>query len=76
MHSVQRIGERHSIEYHPHIEILTQDHAHLPEAGECPDLWASLVGEQVLPDAPQGLDHDGPVTRGANEQRQNVLQAP
>jgi hypothetical protein len=29
---VQRVGERHPVEYHPHIEILAQDHAHLPEA--------------------------------------------
>jgi hypothetical protein len=31
---VQRVGERHPVEYHTRIEILTQDHAHLPEAGD------------------------------------------
>jgi hypothetical protein len=35
---LKRVGERHSVEYCPHIEILTQDDANLPEAG---DLWAS-----------------------------------
>jgi hypothetical protein len=38
MHSVQRVGERHPIEYRPRVEILTQEHAHLPEAGDRPDL--------------------------------------
>ena len=33
----------------PRGEILTQEHDHLPEAGHRPDLWASLVGEQVFP---------------------------
>jgi hypothetical protein len=56
---VQRVGERHPVEYSPRVEILAQDHAHLPQAGECPDLWASLVGEHVLPDALQGFEHHG-----------------
>ena len=38
---LKRVGEQHPVEYRPHIEILTQDHAHLPEAGDRPDLWAS-----------------------------------
>ena len=38
---VQRVGERHPVEYCPRFEILTQDHANLPEAGDCPEIWAS-----------------------------------
>ena len=38
---VQRVGERHPVEYQPRVEALTEDHVYLPEAGECPDLWAS-----------------------------------
>src|SRR5215211_9029954 len=53
---VQRVGERHPVEYRPRVEVLTQDYAHLPEAGDRPDLGI-MVGEQVLPDAPQGLKH-------------------
>jgi hypothetical protein len=56
---VQRVGERHPVKYHPRVEILTQDYANLPEAGDRPVLWASLVGEQVISDAPQGLEHHG-----------------
>jgi hypothetical protein len=55
---VQRVGERHPVEYSPRFEILTRDHAHMPEAGECPDLGV-IVGEQMLPDAPQGFEHYG-----------------
>ena len=35
---VQRVGERHPVEYRPRVEVLAQDHAHLPEAGDRPDL--------------------------------------
>ena len=35
---IQRVGERHPVEYRPRVEILTQDHAYLPEAGDRPDL--------------------------------------
>ena len=35
---VQRVGERHPVEYRPGVEILTQDHGHLPEAGDRPEL--------------------------------------
>ena len=38
---VQRVGERHPVEYRPGVEILTQDHGHLPETGDHPDLWES-----------------------------------
>jgi hypothetical protein len=38
---LQRVGERHPVEYSPRVEILTQDYGHLPEAGDRPDLWAS-----------------------------------
>ena len=38
---VQRVGERYPVEYRPRVEVLTQDHGHLPEAGDSPDLWAS-----------------------------------
>ena len=55
---VQRVGERHPVEYRPRVEILAQDHANLPEAGDRPDLGV-VVGEHVLPDAPQGLEHHG-----------------
>jgi hypothetical protein len=27
---VQRVGERHPVEYCPRVEILAQDHGHLP----------------------------------------------
>jgi hypothetical protein len=73
MHSVQRVGERHPVEYRPRFAILTQDHAHLPQAGECPDLWASLVGEQMLPDAPQGFEHHGAGERQEWEGKHEVL---
>jgi hypothetical protein len=58
MHSVQWVGERHPVEYCTRVKILTQDYAHLPEAGDRPDLGI-LVGEHVLPDAPQGFEHYG-----------------
>jgi hypothetical protein len=38
---VQRVGERHPVEYRPRVEIRTQDHTHLPEADGRPVLWAS-----------------------------------
>ena len=38
---LKRVGERHSVEYRPGVEILTQDYAHLPEAGDRLDLLAS-----------------------------------
>ena len=38
---VQRVGERYPVEYRSRVEILAQDYAHLPEAGDRPDLWAS-----------------------------------
>jgi hypothetical protein len=38
MHSVQWVEERHPVEYRTRVEVLTQDHAHLPEAGDRPDL--------------------------------------
>jgi hypothetical protein len=37
---VQRVGERHPVEYRSRVEMLTQDHAHLPEAGDGPEIWA------------------------------------
>ena len=37
---IQRVGERHPVEYRSRVEILTQDHAHLPEAGDGPEIWA------------------------------------
>jgi hypothetical protein len=58
---VQRVGERHPVEYRPRVEILTQDHAHLPETGDRPDLCV-VVRKHVLPDAPQGFEHHGPVS--------------
>ena len=61
MHSVQRVGERHPVEYRPGVEILTQDHAHLPEAGDRPDLGV-VVGEQVLPDPRMASSTMGPVS--------------
>jgi len=38
---VKRVDERDPVEYRPRVEILTQYRAHLPEAGDRPDLWAS-----------------------------------
>jgi hypothetical protein len=73
---VQRVGERHPVEYRPRFEILTQDRAHLPKAGECPDLWASLVGEHVLPDALQGFEHHGAGERQEWEGEHEALDLP
>jgi hypothetical protein len=58
---LQRVAERHSVEYRPRVEILTQDHSHLPYAGDSPDLGV-VVAEQVLRDAQQGLEHQGAVS--------------
>ena len=52
------LGKRHPVEYRPRVEILTQDHAHLPETGDRPDLGV-VVEEHVLPDAPQSAEHHG-----------------
>jgi hypothetical protein len=58
---VERVGERHPVEHRPRVEILTQDYGHLPQTGDRPDLGV-VVGEPVLPDAPQVFEHHGPVT--------------
>ena len=42
---VQRVGERYPVEYRPRFEILTQDHGHLPQAGDRPDLGV-VAGER------------------------------
>jgi hypothetical protein len=48
MPSVQRVGERHPVEYRTRVEILTQDHGHLPQAGDCPDLWVSYERSEYI----------------------------
>jgi hypothetical protein len=75
MHSVQRVGERHPIEYRPRVEVLTQDYAHRSEAGDRPDLGI-MVGEHVLPDAPQGLEHHGAGEHQDWEGEHEVLDLP
>jgi hypothetical protein len=72
---VQRVGERHPVEYRPRVEILTQDHAHLPQTGDRPDLGV-VVGEHVLPDAPQGFEHHGAGERQDREGEHEALDLP
>ena len=40
---VQRVGERHPVEYRPRVEILTQDYGHLSEAGDRLDLGVAGI---------------------------------
>ena len=75
MHRVQWVGERHPVEYSPRVEILTQDHGHLPEAGDRPDLGV-VVAEQVLADAPQGFEHHGAGERQYREGEHEALDLP
>ena len=69
---IQRVGERHPVEYRPRVEILTQDHAHLPQTGDRPDLGVA-VGEPVLPNAPQGFEHHGAGERQDREGEHEAL---
>jgi hypothetical protein len=59
----------------PCFEILTQDYGHLPQAGDRPDL-GFVVGEHVLPDAPQGLEHHGAGERQEWEGEHETLDLP
>src|SRR5215213_5029458 len=72
---LQRVDERHPVEHRPRVEIFTQDHTHLPEAGDCPDL-SVVVGEHVLPDAPQGFEHHGAGERQYREGEHEALYLP
>src|SRR5215218_1413961 len=69
---VQWVGERHPVEHGSWVKVLAQDHAHLPQAGDGPNLGV-VVGEQVLSDAPQGLEHHRAGERDHREGQQEAF---
>ena len=56
---VKRVDERRPVEYRPRVEILTEGPRLPARDGRQLRSLGVVVGEQVLPEAPQGLETTG-----------------